>query len=134
MNYLRKFESLFGDGIPEEITSQKWNDLLIRGEDGFELKNSPIPQYLFKEIVAIGGAEDYLPTIEKGYIQMFGRLPIKKYLIVMRFGIEGDAPYYLIRFSTDVTIPEREQKGRGLVKYYVAENFEEVKNFCKKNL
>jgi len=136
MKHLKIFESFFSGGMPEEITSEQWNDLQITEKDeyGEIIKNSPIPPYLFREIVAIGGAERYLPTREGGSIQMYGRRPNTKHLYVVYFKPEDDAPFYLIRFSTNDTLPERVQREQGLVKFYMAEDFEEVKKFCKKNL
>jgi hypothetical protein len=130
MKHLRLFESFFGgDGMPKEITYKEYKDL-----KSVSPKHIPIPRYLFEEVVKIGGAEKYLPIREHGYIQMFGRNPNNKWLFVIRFEPEDDAPYYLIRFTTNNTIPERLQEEQGLIKFYVAENFEEVKNFCKENL
>ena len=136
MKHLKVFESFFGGGMPEEITSQQWKDLEIIEYDqyGGIVKNTPIPPYLFREIVAIGGAEKYLPTREGGSIQMHGRRPNTKHLYVVYFTPKDDAPFYLIRFSTNDTLPEREQREQGLVKLYVADDFDQVKNFCKENL
>jgi hypothetical protein len=136
MKHLKKFESLFGGGMPIEITSEQWNELQITEKDqyGEIIKNSPIPPYLFREIVAIGGAERYLPTREGGSIQMHGRRPNTKHLYVVYFTPKHDDPFYLIRFSTNDTPPERIQRELGLVKLYVADDFEQVKNFCKENL
>lgn len=136
MKHLRVFESFFSGGMPEEITSQQWKDLEIVEYDeyGGIVKNSPIPPFLFREIVAIGGAERYLPTREGGFIQMHGRRPNTKHLYVVYFTPKDDAPFYLIRFSTDNNPPERVQREQGLVKFYVADDFEQVKNFCRENL
>ena len=136
MKHLKVFESFFSGGMPEEITSEQWNELQITEKDeyGEIIKNSPIPPYLFREIVAIGGAERYLPTREGGSIQMFGRRPNTKHLYVVYFTPKDDAPFYLIRFSTDNNPPERVQKEKGFVKLYVADDFEQVKNFCRENL
>jgi len=136
MNYLKVFESFFSGGMPEEITSQQWNELQITVKDqyGEIIKNSPIPPYLCREIVAIDRDERYLPTREGGSIQMHGRKPNTKHLYVVYFTPKDDAPFYLIRFSTNDTLPEREQREQGLVKLYVADDFEQVKNFCKENL
>ena len=136
MKHLKVFESFFGGGMPEEITSQQWKDLEIIEYDqyGGIVKNTPIPPYLFREIVAIGGAEKYLPTREGGSIQMHGRRPNTKHLYVVYFTPKDDAPFYLIRFSTNDTLPEREQREQCLVKLYVADDFDQVKNFCKENL
>jgi hypothetical protein len=136
MNYLKVFESFFGGGMPEEITSQQWNELQIieKDEYGYIVKNSPIYPYLRREIFDIGGDEKYSTTEYHGSITMIGRRPNTKHLYVLYFKPKDDAPYYLIRFSADHNPPEREQKSRGLVKYYFADSFEEVKNFCKKNL
>jgi len=136
MEYIKLFESFFSGGMPEEITSEQWNELQITEKDeyGEIIKNSPIPPYLFREIVAIGGAERYLPTREGGSIQMHGRRPNTKHLYVVYFTPKDDAPFYLIRFSTDNNPPERVQKEKGFVKLYVADDFEQVKNFCKENL
>jgi len=136
MNYLKVFESFFGGGMPEEITREQWNELQITEKDqyGEIIKNSPIPRYLFEEVVKIGGSVKYLPTIEGGSIQMHGRRPNTKHLYVVYFEPKDDAPYYLIRFSTNGALPEREQREKGLVKLYVADDFEQVKNFCKENL
>ena len=136
MNYLRKFESFLGGGMPEEITSQQWKDLEIIEYDeyGGIVKNSPIPPYLFREIVAIGGAEKYLPTREHGNIMMYGRKPNTKSLYVLYFKPKDDEPFYLIRFSTNDNPPEREQREKGYIKLYVADDFEQVKNFCKEYL
>ena len=135
MNYLKVFESFFSGGMPEEITSQQWNELQITEKDqyGEIIKNSPIPSYLCREIVAIDRAERYLPTREGGSIQMHGRKPNTKHLYVVYFTPKDDAPFYLIRFSTNDTLPEREQREQGLVKLYVADDFEQVKNFFKEN-
>ena len=136
MNYLRKFESFLGGGMPEEITSQQWKDLEIIEYDqyGGIVKNTPIPPYLFREIVAIGGAEKYLPTREHGSIWMSGRKPNTKSLYVLYFKPKDDEPFYLIRFSTNDNPPEREQREKGYIKLYVADDFEQVKNFCKEYL
>jgi hypothetical protein len=136
MKYIKFYESLFGGGMPEEITREQWNELQITEKDqyGEIVKNSPIPPYLFREIVAIGGAERYLPTREGGSIQMHGRRPNTKHLYVVYFTPKDDAPFYLIRFSTDNNPPERVQREQGLVKLYVADDFEQVKNFCRENL
>jgi hypothetical protein len=136
MIHLKKFESFLGGGMPEEITSQQWNDLEIVEYDeyGGIVKNTPIPPYLFREIVAIGGAERYLPTREGGSIQMHGRRPNTKHLYVIYFTPKDDAPFYLIRFSTDNNPPERVQRELGFIKLYVADDFEQVKNFCRENL
>jgi|688.fasta_scaffold917205_1 hypothetical protein len=136
MKYIKFYESLFGGGMPKEITREQWNELQITEKDeyGEIIKNSPIPPYLFREIVAIGGAERYLPTREGGSIQMFGRRPNTKHLYVVYFEPKDDAPFYLIRFSTDNNPPERVQREKGFVKLYMAEDFEEVKNFCKEHL
>jgi len=137
MNYLRKFESFFGGGMPEEITSQQWKDLEIIEYDqyGGIVKNTPIPRSLFEEIVKIGGAERYLPTREHGSIMMSGRKPNTKHLYVLYFEPKDDEPpFYLIRFSTNDNPPEREQREKGYIKLYVADYFEQVKNFCKENL
>jgi len=136
MGYIKLFDSFFNSGMPEEITSEQWNELQITEKDeyGEIIKNSPIPPYLFREIVAIGGAERYLPTREGGSIQMHGRRPNTKHLYVVYFEPKEDAPFYLIRFSTDNNPPERVQKEKGFVKLYVADDFEQVKNFCKENL
>jgi len=136
MLYLKEFNSFLQNGMPIEITRKEWNELEITEKDeyGEIIKNSPIPPYLFREIVAIGGAERYLPTREGGSIQMHGRRPNTKHLYVIYFKPEDDAPFYLIRFSTDNNPPERVQREQGLVKLYMAEDFEEVKNFCRENL
>ena len=136
MKHLRVFESFFSGGMPEEITSQQWKDLEIIKYDeyGGIVKNTPIPPYLFREIVAIGGAERYLPTREHGSIWMHGRRPNTKNLYVLCFTPKDDAPFYLIRFSTNDTPPEREQREKGYIKLYVADDFEQVKNFCRENL
>jgi hypothetical protein len=136
MNHLQVFESFFSGGMPEEITSQQWNELQITVKDqyGEIIKNSPIPPYLCREIVAIDRAERYLPTREGGSIQMHGRKPNTKHLYVVYFTPKDDAPFYLIRFSTDNNPPERVQREQVLVKLYVADDFEQVKNFCKENL
>jgi len=136
MEYIKLFESFFSGGMPEEITSEQWNQLQITEKDeyGEIIKDSPIPPYLFREIVAIGGAERYLPTREGGCIQMHGRRPNTKHLYVVYFTPKDDAPFYLIRFSTDNNPPERVQREQCLVKLYVADDFEQVKNFCKENL
>ena len=135
MNYLRKFESFFSGGMPEEITSQQWKDLEIIEYDeyGGIVKNTPIPPYLFREIVAIG-AEKYSSTLSYGSIWMSGRKPNTKSLYVLCFTPKDDAPFYLIRFSTNDNPPEREQREKGYIKLYVADDFEQVKNFCKENL
>jgi hypothetical protein len=65
---------------------------------------------------------------------MHGRRPNTKHLYVVYFTPKDDAPFYLIRFSTNDTLPEREQSEQGLVKLYVADDFEQVKNFCKEYL
>jgi hypothetical protein len=136
MKHLKVFESFFSGGMPEEITREQWNELQITEKDeyGEIIKDSPIPPYLFREIVAIGGAERYLPTREGGCIQMHGRRPNTKHLYVVYFTPKDDAPFYLIRFSTDNNPPERIQREQGLVKLYVADDFEQVKNFCKEYL
>ena len=136
MNYLRKFESFFGGGMPEEITSQQWKDLEIIEYDeyGGIVKNTPIPPYLFREIVAIGGTEKYLPTRGHGAIHMIARKPNTKSLYVLYFKPKDDEPFYLIRFSTNDNPPEREQREKGYIKLYVADDFEQVKNFCKEYL
>ena len=136
MKHLKVFESFFSGGMPKEITSEQWNELQITEKDqyGEIIKDSPIPPYLFREIVAIGGAERYLPTREGGSIQMHGRRPNTKHLYVVYFTHKVDAPFYMIRFSTDNNPPERVQKEKGFVKLYVADDFEQVKNFCKENL
>jgi hypothetical protein len=136
MKHLKVFESFFSGGMPEEITREQWNELQITEKDeyGEIIKNFPIYPYLFREIVAIGGAERYLPTREGGSIQMHGRRPNTKHLYVVYFTPKDDDPFYLIRFSTNDTLPEREQREQGLVKLYVADDFEQVKNFCKENL
>jgi hypothetical protein len=135
MRYIQQYES-FGGEFPREITSQQWKDLEIIEYDeyGGIVKNTPIPPYLCREIVAIGGAEDYLPTREHGSIQMFGRRPITKHLYVIYFKPKDDAPFYLIRFTTDNTPPERVQREKGYIKLYMADDFEQVKNFCKVHL
>jgi hypothetical protein len=130
MKHLRFFESFFGgDGMPKEITYKEYKNLRSLAPE-----HSPIPRYLFEEVVRIVGSVEYLPIREKGYLQMFGRNPNNKWLFVICIEPEGDAPYHLIRFTTDNSIPERLQEEQGLIKFYVAENFEEVKNFCKKFL
>jgi hypothetical protein len=136
MNHLKVFESFFSGGMPEEITSQQWNELQITVKDqyGEIIKNSPIPPYLFREIVAIDRDERYLPTREGGSIQMHGRKPNTKHLYVVYFTPKDDGSFYLIRFSTNNTLSEGEQRENGLVKLYVADDFEQVKNFCKENL
>ena len=136
MKHLKVFESFFSGGMPEEITREQWNELQITEKDeyGEIIKDSPIPPYLFREIVAIGGAERYLPTREGGCIQMHGRRLNTKHLYVVYFTPKDDAPFYLIRFSTDNNPPERVQREQGLVKLYVADDFEQVKNFCKEYL
>ena len=136
MKHLKKFESLFGGGMPIEITSEQWNELQITEKDqyGEIIKNSPIPPYLCREIVAIDRAERYLPTREGGSIQMHGRRPNTKSLYVLCFTPKDDSPFYLIRFSTNNTPPEREQREKGYIKLYVADDFEQVKNFCKEYL
>ena len=136
MHHLRKFESFMTGGMPQEITREQWKELEIVKYDeyGGIVKNTPIPPYLFREIVAIGGAERYLPTREHGSIWMHGRKPNTKNLYVLCFKKEDDDPFYLIRFSTDDTLPEPVQRERGYIKLYVADDFEQVKNFCKENL
>jgi len=136
MKHLKVFESFFGGGMPVEITSEQWKDLEIIEYDeyGGIVKNTPIPAYLCREIVAIGGAERYLPTREGGSIQMHGRRPNTKNLYVVYFEPKDDHPFYLIRFSTDNSPSEAIQIELGLVKLYVADDFEQVKNFCKENL
>ena len=135
MRHLKIFEQFIG-GMPEEITSQQWRDLEIVEYDeyGGIVKNTPIPKYLFEEILKIGGSERYLPVREGGSIHMMGRKPNTKSLYVLCFTPKDDEPYYLIRFTTDDTIPERIQREQGLIKYYVADDFEQVKNFCRENL
>jgi hypothetical protein len=135
MNYVKKFESFFSGGMPEEITSQQWKDLEIieYDEHGGIVKNTPIPAYLCREIFYIGG-ERYGHSKDHGSIMMYGRLPNTKHLYVLYFKPKDDEPFYLIRFSTDNTIPEREQREKGYIKLYVADDFEQVKNFCKENL
>lgn len=136
MNHLKKFESFFSGGMPKEITRQQWKDLEIIEYDeyGGIVKNTPIPPSLFREIVAIGGAERYLPTREHGSIWMSGRKPNTKSLYVLCFTPTDDAPFYLIRFSTDDTLPEPVQREKGYIKLYVADDFEQVKNFAKEYL
>jgi hypothetical protein len=136
MNYLKVFESFFGGGMPEEITREQWKDLVITEENeyGAIVKNSPIPLYLCREIVAIDRANRYLSTTQGISFQMYGRRPNTKHLYVVYFEPKDDDPYYLIRFSTNGVLPEREQREKGLVKLYVADDFEQVKNFCKENL
>jgi DNA mismatch repair protein MutS len=136
INYLKVFESFFSGGMPEEITREQWNQLQITEKDeyGEIIKDSPIYPYLCREIFAIGGDERYISTREGGSIQMYGRKPNTKHLYVVYFKPKDDAPFYLIRFSTNNTLPEREQREQGLVKLYVADDFEQVKNFCKANL
>jgi len=136
MRYIQQYESFLSGGMPEEITSQQWKDLEIVEYDqyGGIVKNTPIPPYLFREIVAIGGAEKYLPTREHGSIWMSGRKPNTKSLYVLCFTPKDDAPFYLIRFSTNDNPPEREQREKGYIKLYVADDFEQVKNFCKEYL
>lgn len=136
MNHLKKFESFFSGGMPQEITHQEWRDLEIIEYDqyGGIVKNTPIPRYLFEEILKIGGSERYLPVREHGYIHMIGRKPNTKSLYLICFKKEDDDPYYLIRFTPDDTIPERLQRQQGIIKYYVADDFEQVKNFCRENL
>jgi hypothetical protein len=53
MNYLKVFESFFGGGMPEELTSQQWNELQIieKDEYGYIVKNSPIYPYLRRAFV-----------------------------------------------------------------------------------
>jgi hypothetical protein len=122
--------------MPKEITSEQWNELQITEKDqyGEIIKDSPIPPYLFREIVAIGGAERYLPTREGGSIWMHGIKPNTKHLYVVYFEPKDDASFYLIRFSTNDTPSDEVQKKLGFVKLYVADDFEQVKNFCKENL
>lgn len=137
MNYLRKFESFFSGGMPEEITSQQWKDLEIIEYDeyGGIVKNTQIPPYLCREIFYIGGDERYSQSRNNnGSIMMYGRRPNTKHLYVLYFKPKDDEPFYLIRFSADHTIPEREQREKGYIKLYVADDFEQVKNFCKENL
>ena len=136
MRYIQQYESFITGGMPQEITRQQWKDFEIikYDEHGGIVKNTPIPRYLFEEIVAIGGAERYLPTREHGSIWMSGRKPNTKSLYVLYFKPEDDDPFYLIRFSTDDTPSEQIQREMGYVKLYMAEDFEQVKNFCKKNL
>jgi len=136
MDHIKLFERFFSGGMPEEITSEQWNKLQITEKDEFGeiIKNSPIPPYLFREIVAIGGAERYLPIIKNGIIQMHGRIPNTKHLYVVYFTPKNDDPFYLLRFTTDDTQPERLQREKGFIKLYVADYFEQVKNFCKKFL
>lgn len=136
MNYLRKFESFFGGGMPDEITQQQWRDLEIIEYDeyGGIVKNSPIPPYLCREIFYIGGDERYLPARENGSIIMIGKRPNTKSLYVLYFKPKDDAPFYLIRFTTDDTMPEPVQREKGLIRFYVADDFEQVKNFSKEYL
>ena len=63
-----------------------------------------------------------------------GRKPNTKSLYVLCFTPKDDAPFYLIRFSTNDNPPEREQREKGYIKLYVADDFEQVKNFCKEYL
>jgi len=125
--YLTEFNSFFQNRMPQEISDKEYSDFSAT-------ENTPIPAYLFQEIVRIGGTLKYLPTIKGGRIQMFGVLPNKKFLIVKLFEPKDDAPYYLIRFTTDAFISEELQRKGGLIRYYMAEDFEEVKNFCRENL
>ena len=136
MDYIKKFESFFSGGMPKEITREQWKDLEIVKYDeyGGIVKNTPIPPSLFREIVAIGGAERYLPTREHGSIWFQGRKPNTKSLYVLCFKKEDDDPFYLIRFSTDDTPSEQIQREKGYIKLYVADDFEQVKNFCKEYL
>jgi hypothetical protein len=115
MRYIQQYES-FGGEFPREITSQQWKDLEIIEYDeyGGIVKNTPIPPYLCRE--------------------MFGRRPITKHLYVIYFKPKDDAPFYLIRFTTDNTPPERVQREKGYIKLYMADDFEQVKNFCKVHL
>jgi hypothetical protein len=136
MRYIQLFESFITGGMPEEITREQWKDLEIVKYDeyGGIVKNTPIPRSLFEEIVEIGGAERYLPTREHGSIWMQGRKPNTKNLYVLCFKKEDDDPFYLMRFTTDDTPSEQIQRERGYIKLYVADDFEQVKNFCKENL
>ena len=136
MKHLKVFESFFSGGMPEEITREQWNQLQITEKDeyGEIIKDSPIYPYLCREIFAIGGDERYISTREGGSIQMHGRKPNTKHLYVVYFTPKDDAPFYLIRFSTDNNPPEREQREKGYIKLYVADDFEQVKNFCKEYL
>jgi len=136
MNYLKVFESFFSGGMPEEITSQQWKDLEIIEYDqyGGIVKNTPIYPYLCREIFAIGGDEKYSQSKDHGAIHMIGRKPNTKSLYVLCFTPKDDAPFYLIRFSTNDNPPEREQREKGYIKLYVADDFEQVKNFCKEYL
>ena len=136
MNNIKVFESFFTGGMPEEITSQQWKDLEIIEYDeyGGIVKNSPIPAYLCREIFYIGGDEKYSQSRVHGSIMMYGRRPNTKHLYVLYFKPKDDEPFYLIRFSTNDNPPEREQREKGYIKLYVADDFEQVKNFCKEYL
>lgn len=136
MKFLKQFESYQSDDLPRQITRQQWRDLEIvkMDEYGGIVKNTPIPRYLFEEILKIGGAERYLPSREHGSIWFSGRKPNTKSLYVIYFTPKDDAPFYLIRFSTDDTPSEQIQREMGYIKLYMADDFEQVKNFCKENL
>jgi hypothetical protein len=136
MKHLKVFESFFSGGMPIEITSEQWNELQITEKDeyGEIIKDSPIPPYLCREIFAIGGDERYISSREGGSIWMKGRKSNTKHLYVVYFEPKDDAPFYLIRFSTNDTPSNEVQKKLGFVKLYVADDFEQVKNFCKENL
>jgi hypothetical protein len=98
------------------------------------VKNSPIPPSFYREIVKITGAEKYLPTKEGGIIQMLGRKPNTKFLQIIFFQPDKENPledYYLLFFTEDNTLTGPQQMEQGLTKHYMAEEFDEVLNFCR---
>jgi hypothetical protein len=135
MKYLKYFESIFSGDI-QEISRKDWEDLQLseRDEFGILIKLTPIPLFRYKEIEKIADLKNYLALRDSGYIQMFGLKPNKNFLMILYFEPENDDPYYLLRFSTDNTVPQRLQIENGSLSYYVSDDFEGVKNFCKTKL
>jgi hypothetical protein len=122
--------------LPRKISHQTYLDMEITEKDeyGELVKNSPIPPSFYREIVKITGAEKYLPTKEGGIIQMLGRKPNTKFLQIIFFQPDKENPledYYLLFFTEDNTLTGPQQMEQGLTKHYMAEEFDEVLNFCR---
>ena len=147
MKYLKHFENHLSKEIdsnvnteelqlPRQISRQTYKQMEIieYDEHGGIVKYSPIDSSLYKDIVKITGAEKYLPTKQHGIIQMFGRKPNNKLLQIMLFKPDKDNPledYYLLFYTEDSSLTGPEQMELGLTKHFIAEEPEEVLNFCK---
>jgi hypothetical protein len=147
MKYLKHFENHSSDKIdsnvnteglqlPRQISRQTYKEMEIIENDeyGASVKNSPIAGSLYKDIVKITGSERYLPTKQYGIIQMFGRKPNNKFLQIMLFKPDKDnelEDYYLLFFTEDNSLTGPEQLEQGLTKHFIAEDPEEVLNFCE---